>query len=230
MKRIKIALVGDFDEKMHTHIALNKSIEHCRPRLPFSLEAEWIPTEDIEKALSSIGNFNGFWIVPGSPYKNDEGVYKLIRLAREKDLPITGSCGGFQYMMLEYARNVLNIPSAGHQESEPDADPVISKLSCSLKGQQEEVFIPNQKSWLYHVFKTDKIIGKYYCSYGVNPLYQKKLNQYPMVFTAFSPTGEVRAFELMTHRFFKGTLFQPSLDSTHEHPNPLIVSFFTTCE
>jgi CTP synthase (UTP-ammonia lyase) len=229
MKRIKIALVGDFDEKVSTLVALNRSVEHCRRHAPFALEAEWISTEILEKALPGLREYSGIWIAPGSPYKNDEGVYQIIRMAREGNLPIMGSCGGFQYMILEYAKNVLNIKDAGHEESDSDSVPVISKLRCSLKGQQELVSITDKSSWLYNVLGREYIVGKYYCSYGVNPVFQERLNQFPFVFTAFSPTGEVRAFELKTHRFFKGTLFQPSLDSSTENPNPLIKSFFEAC-
>ena len=172
---------------------------------------------------------DGIWIVPGSPYKNDAGVYQVIQMARENDVPIMGSCGGFQYMILEYATNVLKIKDAGHEEINSKAVPVISKLSCSLKGQEELVLIPDKRSWLYKVLGMESITGKYYCSYGLNPAFQERLNLSPFVFTAFSPTGEVRAFELMTHRFFKGTLFQPSLDSSLENPNPLITSFLEAC-
>jgi CTP synthase (UTP-ammonia lyase) len=150
-------------------------------------------------------------------------------MAREENIPIIGSCGGFQYMIIEYAKNVLKIKGAGHAESEPEAISVISKLSCSLKGQQELVSIADKSSWLYKVLHTETIVGQYYCSYGVNPAFQESLKKLPLVFTAYSPTGEVRAFELTTHRFFKGTLFQPSLDSSAENPNPLIISFFEAC-
>ena len=133
-------------------------------------------------------------------------------------------------MVVEYARNVLNVSDAGHEESEPGvAQLVISKLSCSLKGQQEEVIITDRTSWLYEVLKTDKITGYFNCSYGVNPEYQERLQQPPMVFTAFSTSGEVRGLEIKTHPFFKGTLFQPPLESTPEKPNPLIMSFFKRC-
>lgn len=229
MKRIRIALVGDFDEKMHTHAALNQAVEHCRQHVPFEFEVEWIRTGDVNKILTASAAYHGVWIAPGSPYNNDEGVYEVIRNARENNIPITGHCGGFQYMIIEYAKNVLKIADAGHEESDPDANPIISKLSCSLKGQQERVYIQDKNTWLYQVLQTDSIIGKYYCSYGVNPMYREKLNRFPMEFTAFSPTGEVRAFELAGHRFFKGTLFQPSLDSSQEHPNPLIISFINVC-
>ena len=228
MKRIRIALVGDFDEKMHTHIALNQSIDHCKPHLSFDLEAEWISTVKADDLLLN-AHYDGIWITPGSPYKNDNAVFNVIRYAREKNVPITGSCGGFQYMILEYAKNVLKIEDAGHAETDSHLKPVISKLACSLKGEQEQVYISDKSSWLYEVLNTDTILGKYYCSYGLNPNFQEALHQFPLVFTAYSPTGEVRAFELKGHRFFKGTLFQPPLDSTMENPNHLIINFFKAC-
>jgi CTP synthase (UTP-ammonia lyase) len=229
MKRIRIGLVGDFDEKMYTLVAINASIQHCQEKLSVAVESEWIPTENIEVVLSTKKHFDGLWIVPGSPYKNDQGVYTIIRHAREHNVPTTGSCGGFQYMLLEYAKNVLNIEGAGHEESDPNSVLVISKLLCSLKGQQETISIPEKNSWLYQTLKTHSYVGKYYCSYAINPQYQKALSTYPLIFTAFSPTGEARAFELTNHRFFKGTLFQPALDSTNENPNPLILSFLNAC-
>jgi CTP synthase (UTP-ammonia lyase) len=229
MKRIKIALVGDFDEKMHTHRALNESIEHCKPQLAFHLDTEWVATELSDKIISARPTYSGIWIAPGSPYKNESGVFQVIQHARERNIPVYGSCGGFQYMILEYAKNVLRMDEAGHEESDSKRYPVISKLRCSLKGEEERVVIPDKQSWLYEVLNTSTITAKYYCSYGINPLFQEILGEFPLVFTGFSPTGEVRAFELKGHRFFKGTLFQPSLSSSPERPNPLIVSFFAAC-
>lgn len=230
MKRIQIGLVGDFNENKHTHVALNKCVDYCRKHLKFQLEAIWIPTETVTGRFLADHTFEGFWFTPGSPYKNDDGVYEAIRWARENDFPALGTCGGFQYMIVEYAKNVLGFAHAGHEESEPEVEQlIISKLSCSLKGQQEEVHITDLDSWLYKILKTTRITGHFNCSYGANPVYQKSLNQYPMVFTAFSPSGEVRALELKAHRFFKGTLFQPPLDCTPEKPNPLIMDFFHEC-
>jgi CTP synthase (UTP-ammonia lyase) len=229
MKRIKIALVGDFDEKMYTHAALNESINHCRSKLSFKLDAEWILSTKSDSLLSSLADFHGLWITPGSPYLNNDGVYEIIKQSRVKDIPVMGSCGGFQYMLIEYARNVLNLDNVGHEESDPGANHIISKLSCSLKGKEEEVFIRDRTSWLYEVLKVETTIGRYYCSYGINGGYQRQLDHFPLVFTAFSATGEVRAFELKGHRFFKGTLFQPPLDSSPQQPNPLILNFFKTC-
>src|SRR5688572_719116 len=150
MKRISIALVGDFDEKIPTLVALNESIEHARPHLEFGLDAEWVGTDRAAKILTSKA-FDGIWVVPGSPYKNDEAVYEIIKNARESDTAILGTCGGFQYMVLEYARNVLKFINASHEEVSPNGVHVISKLSCSLKGQEELISI-EKNLWLHAIF------------------------------------------------------------------------------
>jgi len=227
MKQIRVALIVDFNENKHTHLALNDAVAHARSHVKFDVNTTWFPTDKITNPALFANVFQAVWLTPGSPYRNDSGVYDTIQWARQNNFPILGTCGGFQYMVVEYARNVLGLKDAGHEESEPGVSQlVISKLSCSLKGQQEEVYITDRDSWLYKILKKEIITGYFNCNYGVNPDYQKKIDQYPFVFTAFSTTGEVRGLELKNHSFFKGTLFQPPLDSAPENPNPLIVNFF----
>lgn len=230
MKRICIGLVGDFDKKMYTHLAINDSLEHCRTYIDVQLDAPWISTTAIKELNGIQDKFHGFWIVPGSPYLDDSAVYETIRWARENNFPLLGSCGGFQYMVVEYARNVLGFLNASHAESEPEGThQIITKLSCSLKGRQEDVLISDRQSWLYKTLNKEKIMGNFFCSYGVSKIDQPLVDQFPFSFTAFSPEGEARALELKGHRFFNGTLFQPSLDSAPENPNALILDFIRRC-
>lgn len=227
MKPLRIAIIGDFTAGKHTHLALNEAVKHCQRHVEFPVETTWMGTETIPEPSSLPDYIDALWIAPGSPYKNDEAVYQVIRWARENNFPLLGTCGGFQYMVVEYAKNVIGIAEAGHEESEPDATQlVITKLSCSLKGQQEEVIITDKDSWLYAVLKKDVITGFFNCNYGVSPAYTQQLQQDPFAFTAFSRSGDVRGFEVKGHRFYKGTLFQPPLDSSPEKPNALIMDFF----
>jgi len=64
-------------------------------------------------------------------------------------------------MVVEYARNKLRISDAGHAESDASGNPVISMLSCSLKGQEEQIFIPDRESWLFHVFQSHTVTARY---------------------------------------------------------------------
>ena len=61
---------------------------------------------------------------------------RAIRFARESGIPLLGTCGGFQHLVIEYARNVLGFQDAEHAEYNPDASRLmISKLPCSLVDQ-----------------------------------------------------------------------------------------------
>jgi CTP synthase (UTP-ammonia lyase) len=228
MKRTLIGIIGDFKENKHTHLALDACLEHCAPHFNH-VAFEWLPTYRLSAVIPNA--YEGYWIAPGSPYNNDEAVYKMIEWSRENNHIMLGTCGGFQYMMVEYARNVLNIKGAGHEESEPDAKKlIIAKMVCSLKASTEDVVISDRDSWLYHVLGTDRFTAGYNCAYGLNPAFQEKFNRHPFIITAHSDKGEARAFELKDHLFFRGTLFQPPLTSTPDKPNPLIMDFIRTCK
>ena len=129
-------------------------------------------------------------------------------------------------MIIEFARNVCGITNADHEETNPNAtDLLISKLTCSLVEQEEELRITDTNSLLFDTIKREKLLGKYFCSYGINGKYIDNLKANGLKLTAISPDGQVRAFEIDKHPFFIGTLFQPALTSTIDEPNPLIIEF-----
>src|SRR5688572_827113 len=110
---MKLAIIGDFDPGFRPHVATNEAIEHSRHSLQLSIQYDWIPTDTIITNLSSIQEaYSGFWIAPGSPYRCMAGALKIIQFARLNKLPVLGTCGGFQHMVIEFARNVLDIADA----------------------------------------------------------------------------------------------------------------------
>jgi len=50
-------------------------------------------------------------------YKSFDGMLKGIEFARRRDWPFLGTCGGFQYALIEFARNVLGIADADSAEN-----------------------------------------------------------------------------------------------------------------
>ena len=67
-------------------------------------------------------------------------MFAAIKRARREGVPILGTCGGFQHMVVEFARNAAGIADAGHAESDPDAGAhVVSPLACSLVGEERTV-------------------------------------------------------------------------------------------
>lgn len=225
----KIALLGDFNPEYPTHHAINDSIRLTKKSLDEDVQFDWVST-DIFNANQAFNIYSGLWITPGSPYRNMENVIKTITYVRENAIPTFGNCGGFQHMIIEYAKNVCGIVNADHEETNPDAEnPVISKLVCSLRGESEELEIMDSDSFIYRAVKKDKFLGKYFCSYGINDKYKELLRSNGLSFTVKSAGDQIRAFELKSHPFFVGTLFQPALTSYEGNPDPSIESFVKQC-
>ena len=87
-------------------------------------------------AAGHLDEFDALWIVPGTPYRDDRPVFAAIERARREGVPILGTCGGFQHMVVEFARNAAGIADAGHAESEPDAGAlVIAPLAMQPGGR-----------------------------------------------------------------------------------------------
>src|SRR4030095_12534359 len=133
-----IAILGEFIPTFKPHISTNAAIQHSLNRLGCEIEGVWVSTQDIDSSLFS--SFSGIWVAPGSPYRNMDKTLWAIQYAREKQIPCFGTCGGFQHIVLEYARNVLNFKDTQHAEYDPYAsDLFISELTCSLAGREMDL-------------------------------------------------------------------------------------------
>jgi CTP synthase (UTP-ammonia lyase) len=87
-----------------------------------------------EKILES---FDGLWASPGSPYKSLDGMLKGIEFARRRDWPFLGTCGGFQYAFIEFARHVLNIADADSAENNSGSkDVIIYPVACAVPNRK----------------------------------------------------------------------------------------------
>ncbi len=169
---------------------------------------------------------HGLWVAPGSPYKDLSQALQAIRLARENLIPCLGTCGGFQHMILEFARNVLGFADARHAEYAPDASRLfISALSCSVVGKEMRVRL-RPHTTAHTLYGGDEAVERYYCTFGVNPEYSDTVagNQ-DLVISGRDVNGEIRIIEILDHPFFVGTLFVPQAKSRESAPHPLVSGF-----
>lgn len=227
---VKIAVLGDYDPSHLTLRAIDDTFIPLKKHLNREVQFEWFDTDRFNFKEAFRDGYAGLWITPGSPYRDMENVLASIEYARTNNIPTFGNCGGFQHMAIEFARNVCGIRNADHQETNPSGEElIIVKLACSLVEQSELLKIIRKDSVLNRIIGKDEFIGKYFCSYGINDLYLKTLESHGLVFTAESEDGQKRAFELGSHPFFVGTLFQPALSSAEDELNPIIVEFVRRC-
>jgi CTP synthase (UTP-ammonia lyase) len=231
VRRASIGVIADFDSANSSHAATTEAIAHCAEALGVAVDPVWAGTEALlgGDATGRLRDLDGLWIGPGSPYKNMEGALLAIQIAREGGIPLLGTCGGFQHMILEYARNVLGFADADHEESSPAATRLfVSRLACSLVGRTMTITLA-PGSQLAAVYGCSTVREQYRCNYGVNPDYVKALGSGALRIVASDDEGAVRAVELPGHPFFIGTLFLPQHSSTAASPHPLISAFVKAC-
>ena len=218
--------MGDFDASNPTHLANNEALDHAAKQFDKPFQYEWVGTERIEPEFETITqSYHGLLIAPGSPYKSMSGVLTIIEYARTHNIPTLGTCGGFQHMIIEFARNVLGIKDAEHAETNPYASKlVINPLTCSLKGQTLGIEIIKKNSLVSSIFKTDTITENYYCNFGLNPQYQQQIDKAGFNMVASDAHKEARIMELHNHPFYIATLFVPQVNSSYERPHPLIMA------
>jgi len=226
-----LAVVADFNPASKSHLATNEAIAHSAAALGLCIEPQWIATPEAARpdGLQRLSEFSGIWIGPGSPYESMDGALSAIRLSRERGIPLLGTCGGFQHLILEYARNVLGYPDAEHEESSPHAPRLfISRLACSLAGRTMSITL-KPGSGLAGIYGQTTTEEEYLCNFGVHPDFVALLQSSALKVVASDAEGEVRAVELPGHPFFIGTLFLPQHRSKASCPHPLISAFLRAC-
>jgi CTP synthase (UTP-ammonia lyase) len=220
----RIGVIGDFESGNRTHEAVAASISHVHGDR--AVEVEWVPTDSAAAREDELTvEFDGLWIAPGSPYRDLEGALAAISSARRDDLPLLGTCGGFQHIVLEFARSVLGFADAQHAEYDPYASHLfVTPLSCSLAGKTMEVRLePGSRAAT--AYRTTPIREEYYCNFGLNPDHEPELETAGLAITGRDADGEARVVELPTHPFFVGTLYVPQTSSAPGRPHPLVAAF-----
>jgi CTP synthase (UTP-ammonia lyase) len=221
---IRIGLIGEFKQKVPAHIAIPRALELATKDLAYQYEAEWLPTTLLEQdSEQKLAGYQALWFVPNTPYASMNSALRAIQFARERHIPTLGTCGGCQYMIIEYARNVLGMREADHAEDHPDGEmPLITPLACSNSGVVTTCrLLPGSR--VATIYGADEVTEQYgTCNYGPNARFWPILEQSGMRVTGVDLDGEARIVESEHHPFFIGTLFQPERSAFRGVAHPLI--------
>lgn len=223
---VRIGVVGDYQPTNQTHLATTTSLEHAATAAGLTVEVTWIGTEVVggDRGLHALDDIDGLVIAPGSPYRSIDGALTAIEHARRSSIPLLGTCGGFQHVVLEYARNVLGFADAHHAEYDPYASTLfITPLSCSLAGQTMTVEV-RAGTEASKAYGCPSVTERYYCNFGLNPEYLDRIVKGGLTVSGTDQDGEPRILELPSHPFFLATLFVPQTSSMPEAPHPLLTA------
>jgi CTP synthase len=242
---VNIAVVGKYTSLLDSYKSLGEALTHGGIANNVKVRLNWIDSEIFERedTVQHLEGVHGILVPGGFGERGAEGKIQAARFARERHVPYFGICFGMQMAVIEAARNLAGIPTAGSTEFGPTKDPVVGLMTEWVRGNAVER--RNETSDLggtmrlgaydAHLAKDSQvaqIYGKEWISerhrhrYEVNINYKERLEAAGMQFSGMSPDGILpEIVERPDHPWFIGVQFHPELKSKPFDPHPLFTAF-----
>ena len=238
---VTIGLIGKYVELQDSYKSILESFVHAGAANEVEVKVVPIHSSYLEEkdVQEKIANLDGVLVAPGFGERGIEGKINAVKYVREHKIPFFGICLGMQMAVIEYARNVLQLPAANSVEMDVDTPhPVIS-----LMDEQRDIIHKGGTmrlgSWtceiekgtlLHKVYENDRIEERHRHRYEFNDAYYEQYNTHGMIASGVNPeTKLVEAIELPAHPWFVGVQYHPEYSSTVANPHPLFVSFVNAC-
>jgi CTP synthase len=230
---VNVAVVGKYVNLVDSYKSLHEAIAHGGIANEARVAINYVDAEELEKG-NPAGSLEGAHaiIIPGGfGERGVEGKIRAVRYAREKGVPILGICLGLQVMVIEFARNVLNLRRANSREfDENTSDPVIDMMETQKDvankggtmrlGAYPCVIKPG--SIAHSLYRRTRISERHRHRYEVNNAYREALEKAGLRATGTSPDDHlVEIMELKGHPWFLGCQFHPELRSRPLDCHPL---------
>ena len=238
---VTIGLIGKYVELQDSYKSILESFVHAGAANEVEVKVVTIHSSYLEEkdVQEKIANLDGVLVAPGFGERGIEGKINAVKYVREHQIPFFGICLGMQMAVIEYARNVLQLPAANSVEMDADTPhPVIS-----LMDEQRNIIQKGgtmrlgawtcaiEKDTLLHkVYQNDRIEERHRHRYEFNDAYYEQYQAHGMIASGVNPeTKLVEAIELPAHPWFVGVQYHPEYSSTVANPHPLFVGFVNAC-
>lgn len=231
-----IGIVGKYTTCPDAYKSLIEALQHSAIAMNIAVVPVFIEAEKI-KNPEDIPSCQGYIIAGGFGIRGWEGKISTATLCREKKIPCLGICFGMQAMIVEVARNVLDLSAANSIEIDPDTEyPVISLLShqrkCHTLGGT--LRLGNFPCTILPHTKAEEIYGKnlveerhrhrYEFNNDFKSLYEA--NHY-IISGIHRNSGLCEIIESTTHPWMIGVQFHPEFSSKPMKTHPLFNSFLS---
>jgi CTP synthase len=234
---VTIGLIGKYVELQDSYKSILESFIHAGAENEVkvnveSIHSEYLNDDNIKLKLSHL---DGILVAPGFGERGIEGKITAVKYVRENNMPFFGICLGMQMAVIEFARNVLNLPDADSTEMNPATKNPVIDLMEDQKLITDKGGTMRLGSWdcdlklgslVRDIYKSEHIKERHRHRYEFNGKYKAAIEAKGMIATGLNPnTGLVEIIEIPTHPFFIGVQYHPEYKSTVANPHPLFVAF-----
>ena len=238
-REVTIGLVGKYIDLPDAYLSVTEALRAGGFAHQAKVAIRWIASDECETpegASRQLSELDGICVPGGFGVRGIEGKLGALRFARENEIPVLGLCLGLQCMVIEYARNVAELPGASSSEFDPDTEfPVIATMAEQVAhlaggdlggtmrlGLYEAALTPG--SIVSELYGADVSHERHRHRYEVNNAYREQIAAAGLAFSGTSPDGSlVEYVELPreVHPFYVATQAHPELRSRPTAAHPL---------
>ena len=230
---VTIGVVGKYVDLPDAYLSVAEALRHGAAAHNLALDLRWIPSDELTGMLASsyLDDLDGIVVPGGFGYRGVEGKIAAVRHAREQGIPYLGLCLGLQCAVIEFARNMLDLPEANSTEFDPTTVHPVIDLLASQEGVEDKggtmrlglyAAKLEEGSLVRDLYGTELIYERHRHRWEVNNRYRKDLEAAGMRLSGVSPDGSLVEFiELPDHPFFVATQAHPEFKSRPDDPHPL---------
>ncbi|CCU82129.1 URA8/URA5/CTP synthase [Blumeria hordei DH14] len=231
---VNIVLVGKYTSLHDSYLSVIKSLEHSAMRCGKKLNLILVDASHLEdqartddpatfhKAWHGVCTAQGIIVPGGFGHRGTEGMIQAAKWARTKNVPFLGVCLGMQIAVIEFARNVCNMPNASSIEMDPQCkEPVVIfmpeidpvNLGGTMRLGLRPTHFQDGTEWSkVRKMYNNKIVvqERHRHRYEVNPECIEKLQSQGLEFVGRDEKGErMEVIELKDHPWYVGVQFHP---------------------
>ena len=244
---ISIGMVGKYVDLTESYKSLIEALRHAGIHTSTRVNIEYIDSEDIESAGTSVlSHFDAILVPGGFGKRGTEGKIAAIRYARENKVPYLGICLGMQLAVIEFARDVAGMADANSTEFNLETEHPVVALITEWLDRDGKVETRDEDSDLGGTMrlgsqrcpiKAGTLAARIYGAevnerhrhrYEVNNHYVPTLEQAGLVISARTPSEdlpEMMELPQSSHPWFVGVQFHPEFTSTPRDSHPLFMSY-----
>ncbi|MBO4627205.1 MAG: CTP synthase [Lachnospiraceae bacterium] len=236
-ENVTIGLVGKYVGLHDAYLSVAEALRHAGYINNAHVDIRWIDSEQINDSTVSdiLAGIDGIIIPGGFGDRGIEGMIRAAKYARENNVPCFGICLGMQIMVIEYARDVLQIAGANSGEFDEQCK---NKVIDFMPGQSDAIdkggtlrlgAYPCEikaGTTMERCYGSLHISERHRHRYEFNNDYRDAMQKAGLTLSGLSPDGTlVETVELSERPFYVGVQFHPEFKSRPNRPHPLFAGF-----
>lgn len=239
---VRIGVVGKYVDHQDAYKSVFEALQHGAIASGLGLEIIRFESEKIFDSTffnNQEQYCHGYLIPGGFGERGWEGKIAAAQFCRTKKIPYFGICLGMQVLLVEFARNVLQLKGAHSTEVDPNTEyPIISMLSeqkkiVNLGGTMRLGAYPcevQKESKAYAAYKKSLISERHRHRFEFNNDYKRAFEEKSMLFSGnYQQESLCEIAELIDHPWMLGVQFHPEFQSKPISPHPLFLEFVKAC-